>query len=108
MSAPESRGTEVGAAAVEIIDEQHVGAITITRLRYPGADEDPVPAALFRPRESRAPGPAVMIQHGANTSKEDFYVQAPARRWAAEGLTVLAIDLAEHGERVVGESLPPL
>ena len=59
----------------------------------------------FSSRTRTTPGPAVVIQHGANTSKDDFYIQAPARRWAAAGWTVLAIDLAEHGERA---SDPPL
>jgi dienelactone hydrolase len=93
------------AAAHETIDVQTAGAITIERLRYPGAEDTPVPATLFRPREATGRGPALIIQHGANTSREDYYVQAPARRWAASGWTVLAIDLAEHGERVVGEPL---
>jgi len=93
------------AIVPEILGTQTIGAITIERLRYPGADETPVPASLFRPRAANGTRPALIIQHGANTSREDFYVQAPARRWAASGWTILAIDLAEHGERVAGEPL---
>ena len=89
----------------EIIDHRTAGAIAIQRLRYTGGGSARVPAYLFEPRARDGVGPALILQHGANTSKEDFYIQAPARRWAAAGWTVLAIDLAEHGERVTG---PPL
>jgi dienelactone hydrolase len=93
----------------EILGEQTVGATLITRVRYAGGDDASVPAFVFRPRQpGPAPGPALVIQHGANTSKDDFYIQAPARRWAAAGWTVLAIDLAEHGERIVGEPIEPM
>jgi dienelactone hydrolase len=90
---------------VETLGEECVGDVRIRRLRYVGGGGVAVPAYLFQPRHETAPGPAVVIQHGANTSKDDFYIQAPARKWAAGGWTVLAIDLAEHGERA---SDPPL
>ncbi len=89
----------------EILGEDRVGDVRIRRLRYHGGDGAAVPAYLFQSRTQTSRGPAVVIQHGANTSKDDFYIQAPARRWAAAGWTVLAIDLAEHGERA---SDPPL
>jgi dienelactone hydrolase len=91
--------------AIETVGEEHVGDVRIRRLRYSGGGGVLVPAYLFQSRTQTTPGPGVVIQHGANTSKDDFYIQAPARRWAAGGWTVLAIDLAEHGER---ESDPPL
>jgi dienelactone hydrolase len=98
----------MSALALETLGTQTVGDLTIERLRYDGADGARVPAHLFQPRAPRAGRPAVILQHGANTSKDDFYIQAPARRWAAGGWTVLAIDLAEHGERIVGEPLEPM
>ena len=91
--------------AIETVGEEHVGDVRIRQLRYDGGGGVAVPAYLFQSRTRTAAGPAVVIQHGANTSKDDFYIQAPARRWAAGGWTVLAIDLAEHGERA---SDPPL
>ena len=87
------------------LGEERVGDVRVRRLRYPGHEGVAVPAYLFEDRRRTTPGPAVVIQHGANTSKDDFYIQAPARRWAAGGWTVLAIDLDEHGERA---SDPPL
>ena len=98
----------MSALALETLSRETTGAITIEHLRYTGAANVRVPVYLFRPREADGSGPALILQHGANTSKADFYIQAPARRWAAAGWTVLAIDLAEHGERVVGEPLDPL
>jgi uncharacterized protein len=87
----------------ETLDRQTVGAVTIEHLRYTGAEGVRVPAYRFQPRDADGPQPAVILQHGANTSKDDDYIQAPARRWAEAGWTVLAIDLAEHGERVTTE-----
>lgn len=84
-------------------DRREVGTIALERASYAGTDGTRVPVCLIRPVESGAPRPAVILQHGANTSKDDDYIQAPARRWAREGWTVLAIDLAEHGERATSD-----
>jgi dienelactone hydrolase len=89
--------------ARETLARREVGDVAIEHLRYTGANGARVPAYLFTPRARAALGPAVILQHGANTSKDDYYIQAPARRWAKDGWTVLAIDLAEHGERAAGE-----
>jgi hypothetical protein len=91
--------------AADVVAEELAGDVRIRRIRYRGHEDVAVPAYLLQPREGTTPGPAVVIQHGANTSKDDFYIQAPARRWAGAGWTVLAIDLSEHGERA---SDPPL
>lgn len=88
------------ALDVETLGREAVGAIAITRLRYTGGAGARVPACLVAPLAPPAgPMPAVILQHGANTSKDDHYIQAPARRWAKEGWTVLTIDLDQHGER---------
>jgi len=92
----------------ETIRRKTLGALTITHLRYAGGSGARVPACLLQADRSDGAGPAVILQHGANSSKDDFYIQAPARRWAAEGWTVLAIDLAEHGERVAAQPLDPM
>ena len=91
-----------------IVDERIEGEVHIRRLRYPGAEGDHVPAIVWQPATARASAPAVVLQHGANTSKDDYYIQAPARRWAKHGWTVLAIDLAEHGERATATPADPL
>lgn len=88
----------------EILDRATAGAVTVTRMRYTGGGGARVPACIVAPADAPAvPGPAVILQHGANTSKDDHYIQAPARRWAKEGWTVLAIDLDQHGERTMIE-----
>jgi len=89
----------------ETLDERVVGGVRVRHLRFTGGNGARVPARLFQPPELAAPGPAVILQHGANTSKDDLYIAAPAKRWAREGWTVLAIDLAEHGERADSEPL---
>jgi len=93
---------------VEAIDDHVEGEVRIRRLRYAGGDGARVPAMLLQPAAPVTPGPTVVLQHGANTSKDDYYIQAPARRWAKQGWTVLAIDLAEHGERAATTPTDPL
>lgn len=92
----------------ETVDERVEGDVRTRRLRYADANGAPVPALVWQPAAPRASAPAVVLQHGANTSKEDYYIQAPARRWAKHGWTVLAIDLAEHGERATTTPDDPL
>ena len=97
------------ASDVETCDERVEGDVRIRTLRYGGGNGVRVPAVLLAPASgTAAAGPAVIIQHGANTSKDDYYVQAPARRWAKQGWTVLAIDLDQHGERAVETPTDPL
>ncbi len=91
-----------------MIDDHVEGDVRLRRLRYAGGDGARVPAVLLQSAGADQPRPAVVLQHGANTSKDDYYIQAPARRWAKQGWTVLAIDLAEHGERATGTPTDPL
>lgn len=95
-------------AAFELVDERVEGEVRLRKLRYPGGAGAIVPAVLIQPASLATDAPAVVIQHGANTSKDDYYIQAPARRWAKHGWTVLAIDLAEHGERATTTPTDPL
>ena len=91
-----------------IVDDRIEGDVRIRRLRYRGFANDEVPALVWQPASAPTAAPAVVLQHGANTSKEDYYIQAPARRWAKHGWTVLAIDLADHGERAATTPADPL
>ncbi|MCC6765831.1 MAG: alpha/beta fold hydrolase [Deltaproteobacteria bacterium] len=95
-------------AEVVPVDERVEGDVRVRRVRYAGAGGIRVPAILWQPANATASAPAVVLQHGANTSKEDYYIQAPARRWAKHGWTVFAIDLAEHGERATATPGDPL
>jgi len=84
---------------VETREQLVEGELRIARLAFTGANGARVPAVLLAPARRDREGPGIILQHGANTSKDDYYIQAPGRRWAKQGWTVLAIDLAEHGER---------
>ena len=92
----------------EVLRVATPGGVRVQHLRYTGHGAARVPAHLYQPLPLAGARPAIILQHGANTSKDDFYIQAPAKRWAQAGFTVLAIDLAEHGERVDGEGLDPM
>jgi dienelactone hydrolase len=92
----------------DIVDDHVEGEVRLTRLRYDGGAGAAVPAVLLRPANANASGRALILQHGANTGKDDYYIQAPARRWAKRGWTVLTIDLAEHGERATSTPTDPL
>jgi len=98
----------VNEADVELIDDRVEGDMRLRRLRYASAAGAHVPAVVLQPAAAGEPSPAIVLQHGANTSKDDYYIQAPARRWAKHGWTVLAIDLAEHGERAASTPTDPL
>ena len=96
------------ASDAEILDTRVEGAVRLTRLRYEGGDGARVPAVLLQPEHGDDPRPAVILQHGANTGKDDYYIQAPARRWAKQGWSILTIDLVEHGERATSNPTDPL
>jgi dienelactone hydrolase len=97
------------ALDVETRDDRVEGDVRVRTLRYTGGNGARVPAVVLAPAAAPASGaPAVVMQHGANTSKDDYYIQAPARRWAKEGWTVLAIDLDQHGERALEKPTDPM
>lgn len=87
------------ALDVETLADTVEGGVRVRRIRYTGGEGARVPAVLWRSEAHAATGPALILQHGANTSKDDQYIRGPARRWASRGWTILAIDLAHHGER---------
>lgn len=57
-----------------------------------------VPGHLWLP-PGAGPHPAVILQHGAGSSKEDASIARPAARWARNGYATAAIDAHLHGER---------
>jgi uncharacterized protein len=96
---------------LELLDDHVEGELWLRRVRFTGGDGARVPAVLLQPLEVRTsptPRPAVIVQHGANTGKDDYYIQGPGRRWAKQGWTILAIDLAEHGERATSHPTDPM
>jgi dienelactone hydrolase len=65
-----------------------------------------VPGLIWSPAGADRPLPTVLLQHGAGSRKEDAYISLTARRWARQGMTCVAIDANDHGERQRGERDP--
>ena len=96
-SASEDRGTHVREKVV-----------------FDGPDGASVPAYLALPASASGPHPVVILQHGLNGSKEDFWTESSlptALREALHtaGFAVLALDAPYHGERLYenGYTDPP-
>jgi dienelactone hydrolase len=60
---------------------------------------DRVPGRVLLPSDGTAPFPTVLLQHGANGSKDASYMDAVAAPWARGGVAVASIDFPLHGER---------
>jgi fermentation-respiration switch protein FrsA (DUF1100 family) len=69
---------------------------------------DRVPGRLLLPPRGDGPFPLVLLQHGANGSKEAPYMIQVAAPWVRGGVAVASIDFPLHGERAsakLGERL---
>jgi alpha-beta hydrolase superfamily lysophospholipase len=77
--------------------------VTSHAVRYRGANNEPVPAALTLPAsvgpttKGAAPVPCVLLLHGLGGNKGDMFLFGLS--FAAKGYATLAIDIAGHGER---------
>jgi len=58
-----------------------------------------VPGLMFLPRESEGKLPLVLIQHPATASKDDYFVEEPAKAWARRGWASAGLDAPMHGDR---------
>ncbi|WP_412070332.1 alpha/beta hydrolase family protein [Rubrivirga sp. IMCC43871] len=72
---------------------------------FDGPDGTPVPAYLALPVDTSGPHPVVVLQHGLNGSKADFWAEGSAASALREslhsaGFAVLALDTPYHGERL--------
>jgi dienelactone hydrolase len=74
-------------------------ALRALRLEF-SSRGDRVPARLLLPGRGDGPFPLVLLQHGANGSKEAPYMAQVAAPWVRGGAAVLSIDFPLHGERV--------
>lgn len=81
-------------------ETRSMGAYAVEGLSFCGAGGERVPAVLIRPTGVERP-PCVLFLHGLGGSKHDAEFAAAAL--APQGLAVLAIDAALHGERAQGE-----
>jgi dienelactone hydrolase len=76
------------------------GAYVVESLSFRGAGGERVPALLIRPTGVERP-PCVLFLHGLGGSKRDAEFAAVAL--APQGIAVLAIDAARHGDRAQGK-----
>ncbi|MCO5967415.1 dienelactone hydrolase family protein [Actinoallomurus soli] len=60
---------------------------------------DEIPGVLWTPEDSRGARALILIGHGGGRHKTAPGVVTRARRYAAEGFAVVAIDAPDHGER---------
>ena len=83
----------------DVIEETH--GYRKLHVTFSSTHGEGVPATVYLPRDGEGPFPALLLQHGASTSKDDFYIQQPCRRWSEAGYVCMAIDAPGHGERSV-------
>ncbi|MBI5949210.1 MAG: hypothetical protein HY875_13820 [Chloroflexi bacterium] len=62
-------------------------------------DGEIVPGLMYLPAEPEGLLPFVLIQHPATSSKDDYFVEEPARAWAQRGWACAGIDAPLHGDR---------
>lgn len=64
-----------------------------------------VPGLMFLPPEPEGPLPLVLIQHPATSTKDDYFVEEPAKAWAKRGWACAGLDAPLHGERTVHDPM---
>ncbi|MER6569188.1 dienelactone hydrolase family protein [Streptomyces sp. NPDC001093] len=64
---------------------------------------DEVPGVLWTPEGARGPRPLILLGHGGGQHKTAPHTVSRARRYAAGGFAVVAIDAPHHGDRPKGE-----
>ncbi len=69
------------------------------RFTYVGAYDGRVPGVLVYHRDTPAPRPVLLIEHGLNSGKDDERLALLRAVWAARGFACATIDLPRHGER---------
>lgn len=72
---------------------------TKLHVTFASTHNEMVPATVHLPRGGGGPWPAILLQHGGNTKKDDHYIQQPSRRWSQAGYVCMAIDAPGYGER---------
>lgn len=60
---------------------------------------DEIPGVLWTPENARGPRPVILLGHGGGLHKTASGTVSRARRFAAEGFAVVAIDAPGHGDR---------
>lgn len=74
------------------------GELQQVRFSFVLAGEE-VPGLLYLPAKPEGALPFVLIQHPGTSSKDDYFVDEPARTWALRGWACGGIDAPFHGDR---------
>lgn len=88
--------------AVDGAPRELAGGLVEERLRYGSVFQGRVPAVLVFHRDAPAPRPALLIQHGLNSGKDDARLALLRAAWAVQGYACMTIDAPLHGERADG------
>lgn len=89
--------------------EERLDGVRAVRFRFDSIHGERVPGTLWVAEEEAVGGrPAIVLQHGAGSRREDDYIRLPALRWAREGFVCVAIDAHLHGERLRSSQAPGL
>ncbi|MEV4756308.1 dienelactone hydrolase family protein [Micromonospora sp. NPDC049559] len=64
---------------------------------------DEIPGVLWTPEGARGTRPLILLGHGGGQHKTAPGIVSRARRYAAEGFAVVAIDAPNHGDRPKGD-----
>lgn len=80
------------------LTETLVGDLRRIEFSFEGPRER-VPGMIYLPAEDEGPFPLVLIQHPATSSKDDYFVDEPAKAWARLGWACAGIDAPLHGDR---------
>src|SRR5215211_7927587 len=89
--------------AVETVKSEAGQNLVRERLIFASVNQARVPAILSFDPNTPAPRPALMIQHGLHSSKDDPRLAELTAAWTPFGFAVLTIDAPLHGERSEGE-----
>jgi pimeloyl-ACP methyl ester carboxylesterase len=89
--------------AIETLETEAGQNLVRERLTYESANHARVPAVVTFDPETPSPRPALIIQHGLHSSKDDPRLAELAAAWAPYGFAILTIDAPLHGERATGE-----
>ncbi|HLZ71617.1 MAG TPA: alpha/beta fold hydrolase [Dehalococcoidia bacterium] len=84
-------------AEARVVAEEN--GVRSTRFAISSTHGERVTGLLWQPAAAAGPLPAILMQHGAGSRKEDDYIRLAALRWAREGFACIAIDASGHGER---------
>lgn len=88
------------APAVTAVDE--ADGLVQERFTVAGGYDERVPGVLVYHRDGPPARPALLIQHGLNSGKDDTRLVVLRAAWAARGFACVSIDMPAHGDRARG------